>query len=148
MLYLHLSETRWPLVCRFPCSRPQTCSACRANGIYNIVTPVIVLTCKLMRIFFSSSSALDNCLTSCLKCTKHEQVSGAVPTQAIAGSLCFRDAPVLGLQQLHRGPQVPHLVLELFQRRGGQRRVPHLRGWCPTRRGRRGGRAVAGVWQG
>lgn len=148
VLYFHLSETHWRWVCKFSCSQTLKCRACTTNINYNIVTSVILLTCKLMRIFFSSSSALDSCLTSCLKCTKHEQVSGAVPTQAIVGSLCFCDAPVLALQQLHRGPQVSQLVLELFQRRGGKRRVPHLRGWCPTWGGRRGDRAVARVWQG
>lgn len=41
-------------------------------------------TCKLTRIFFSSSSALDNCLTSCLKGT-NDYVSGAALARPAVG---------------------------------------------------------------
>lgn len=59
VLYFHLSETnsRWDV--KLPLFH--TCD----EQVWKIV-----LTCKLMRTFFSSSSALDNCLTSCLKHTK------------------------------------------------------------------------------
>lgn len=105
-------------------------------------------TCKLMRIFFSSSSALDNCLTSCLKHTNVTMSAAAFSHGPPSGWFVFRDAPVVALQQLHRGSQVSQLVLEFFKHCWSQRWVPHLGGWRQTWGGRRGGRAVAGVWRG
>lgn len=79
VLYFHLWETHWCWDFKFP--RFHECEM-------SVMNKPTFLTCKLMRIFFSSSSALDSCLTSCLKHT-NDHVNSAILTRPAVGLVCF-----------------------------------------------------------
>lgn len=107
-------------------------------------------TCKLIRILFSSSSALLSCFISCLfrtnQARKRRQSFHRDGKREHSELMWQRwsSLPVLALQQLYRGPQVSELVLQFLQRHRGQRWVAQLGGGAYARGGRRRGGAMAG----
>lgn len=138
VLYFHLSETHECWDFKFP--RFHKCERSVMNK----------RTCKLMRIFFSSSSALDNCLTSCLNYT-NDHVSGAVLTRPAVGLVCFSWRTCAGssaapprLSGLSAGSWVLQALLESEVSAASQGMASDLR----RKTGRPGGgRSLAGTGQ-